>query len=200
MSADLRECLGSAKCCSKFLERLRTPPCRPTKRSPHGAALHAGHLLAKYGGKAPDFSIKNVNSHSLGVVGTDSKTKRQRNAILIPRNTPLPITAKRVFKTQKDAQRSILVQIVEGESSSPDDCSQLGKCSIRDLPTTLPAKTPIEVRFKYEENGRLTVVVKVEGTDKKLKHEITRENSMTQDQLDSWRKYISGLDPKQPTA
>ena len=62
-------------------------------------------------------------------------------------------------------------------------------------PADLPAQTPIEVRFKYEENGRLTVMVSVEGTKKQLKHEITRENSLTQDQLDSWRKYISGLDP-----
>ena len=104
-----------------------------------------------------------MNSHSLGVVATDAQTKRKRNAILIPRNTPLPVTAKRIFKTQKAEQRSILVQIVEGESTSPDDCSQIGKCSVRDLPQNLPAQTPIEVRFNYEENGRLTVMVMVQG-------------------------------------
>jgi molecular chaperone DnaK len=159
----------------------------------HGAALHAGILLAREAGQAPRFRIKNVNSHSLGVVATDVQTNRKRNAILIPRNTPLPITAKRIFKTQKANQRSILVQIVEGESNSPDDCSQLGRCSVRDLPKNLPAQTPIEVRFHYEENGRLTVSVMVQGTDKSLHHELTRENSLTQDQLDSWRQYISGV-------
>ena len=89
--------------------------------------------------------------------------------------------------------RSILVQIVEGESSSPDDCVQLGRCSVRDIPKGLPAQTPIEVRFKYEENGRLTVSVLVEGSDSALHHELTRENSLTQDQLDSWRQYVSGV-------
>jgi hypothetical protein len=59
----------------------------------------------------------------------------------------------------------------------------------------LPAQTPIEVRFRYEENGRLTVNVRVEGTAKELQHEIARENSLTQEQLDSWRKHITGLDP-----
>jgi molecular chaperone DnaK len=167
----------------------------PDEAVAHGAALRAGLLLTRFGGKSPNFTIKNVNSHSLGVVATDTKTKRRRNAILIPRNTPLPVTAKRVFKTQKAGQRSILVQIVEGESASPDDCSQIGKCSVRDLPPNLPAQTPIEVRFRYEENGRLTVVVRVANTDKALKHEISRENSLTREQLDSWRKYISGLDP-----
>jgi molecular chaperone DnaK len=87
------------------------------------------------------------------------------------------------------------VQIVEGESASPDDCSQIGKCTVRDLPPNLPVQSPIEVRFRYEENGRLTVVVRVANTDKLLQHEISRENSLTREQLDSWRKYISGLDP-----
>lgn len=181
----------------------KEPDCSvsPDEAVAHGAALHAGILLAHHEGKSPSFQIKNVNSHSLGVVAVDALTKRSRNAILIPRNTPLPVVARRVFKTQKAAQKSILVQIVEGESLSPDDCSPLGKCSVRNLPENLPAKTPIEVRFRYEENGRLTVVVKIEGTDKTLKHEIMRENSLTQEQLDSWRKYISGLDPAgQPAA
>jgi hypothetical protein len=41
----------------------------------------------------------------------------------------------------------------------------------------------------------LTVQVQVQGTGKQLQHEIMRENSLTQDQLDSWRKHISGLSP-----
>jgi molecular chaperone DnaK len=171
----------------------------PDEAVAHGAALRAGLLLSRFGGKSPNFAIKNVNSHSLGVVATDTKTKRRRNAILVPRNTPLPVSAKRVFKTQKAGQRSILVQIVEGESASPDDCSQIGKCSVRDLPPNLPAQSPIEVRFRYEENGRLTVVVKVANSDNVLKHEISRENSLNREQLDSWRKYISGLEPAEDT-
>ncbi len=165
----------------------------PDEAVAHGAALHAGLLLSKFNGESPNFQIKNVNSHSLGVVAVDSQTRRQRNAILVPRNTPLPVTAKRVFKTHKANQKSILVQIVEGESANPTDCSQVGKCTVRDLPLQLPAQTPIEVLFQYQENGRLTVMVTVSGTDTELKHEITRENSLNQDQLHSWRQYIARL-------
>jgi len=159
----------------------------------HGAALHAGQILARRAGGEAPFRIRNVNSHSLGVVGTDPQTKRKRNAILIPRNTTLPVAAKRVFKTQKAGQKSILVQIVEGESPSPDDCCQLGKCVVRDLPPSLPVDTPIEIRFKYKEDGRLKVHVSVGDTGKVLKHEMTRENTLTQEQLDSWRQYITGV-------
>ena len=53
----------------------------------HGAALHASLILAQQQGRPPVFKIRNVNSHSLGVVGVDPLTKRRRNGILIPRNT-----------------------------------------------------------------------------------------------------------------
>ena len=102
------------------------------------------------------------------------------------------MVARRPFKTSRDGQRSILVQIVEGESASPEDCSQLGKCVVRDLPKELPAGTPIEVNFRYAENGRLTIVVKVANTGRELQHEITRENSLTPEQLDTWRDYVLG--------
>ena len=164
----------------------------------HGAALHAAILLAKGRGEKPLLEVRNVNSHSLGVVATDARTDRKRNAILIPRNTPLPVTAKRVFRTQKESQQSILVQIVEGESASPEDCSQIGKCVVRDLPPGLPAQTPIDVRFSYQENGRLTVNVSVAGTGRDLKHEIARDNSLTPEQLDAWRLYITGQPPSEP--
>jgi molecular chaperone DnaK len=163
----------------------------PDEAVAHGAALHAGILIDQFAGKAPRFTVRNVNSHSLGVVGVDPKTKQLRTAILIPRNTAIPAQAKRTFKTQKKAQQSVLIQIVEGESSSPEDCTAIGKCSIRDLPTDLPAQTPVDVFFRYQENGRLTVQVKINGTDQQLKHEIVRENSLTQEELDYWRDHLA---------
>jgi molecular chaperone DnaK len=167
----------------------------PDEAVAHGAALHAGILLDKSLGKSPSFKIRNVNSHSLGVVGTDPITKRERNAVLIPRNTPLPVVARRLFRTQKQGQNSVLLQIVEGESSSPADCTQIGRCAIRNLPPNLPEQAPIEVKFQYKENGRLIVVVTLPGTGTALKHELTRENSLSLDQLNAWRKHISGLEP-----
>ena len=132
----------------------------PDEAVAHGAALRAGLLLSD-GKSSPPFSIQNVNSHSLGIVATEPKTNRERTAVLIPRNTPLPAKAKRVFKTQKEGQKSIKVEVVEGESKNPEDCTPIGKCGVRDLPDNLPAKTPIEVQFQYDEAGRLEVRVKV---------------------------------------
>lgn len=157
-----------------------------------GAALHAGRLLDLKQGVTPHFSIRNVNSHSLGVVGTDPVSNQNRNAIIIPRNTPLPVHCKRIFKTQKANQSSVLVQIVEGENAQAEECIPIGRCTIRDLPAGLPAQTPIEIRFQYEENGRLTVLAKVAGTDRWTKRELTRENHLGESQLQAWRTFVTG--------
>jgi molecular chaperone DnaK len=161
----------------------------------HGAALHASLILARQAGKPAAFKIKNVNSHSLGVVGIESQTKRRRNGILIPRNTPLPVTAKRTFKTTKAGQQSIRVEIVEGESASAEDCTPIGHCSVRHLPPNLPAQHPVEVLFHYRPNGRLKVHVTLPNTDRQVATEIVRENGLSKEHMDGWREYICNKTP-----
>ena len=161
----------------------------------HGAALHAGLILAKREGRPAAFSIRNVNSHSLGVVGVDPQTRRRRNGIVIPRNTPLPVSAVRKFKTAKVGQRSILVQIVEGESPSADDCMPVGRCSVADLPRGLPAKSPVDVTFSYQADGRLKVRVQVPQRERQFETEIVRENGLSKEHMDAWRQHISGQKP-----
>jgi molecular chaperone DnaK len=161
----------------------------------HGAALHASLILAEQAGEPAIFKIGNVNSHSLGVVGTDPATQRRRNGILIPRNTRLPATSKRTFKTRKAGQKSIRVEIVEGESPSAEDCTPIGHCSVRHLPPDLPAGSPVDVLFYYRPNGRLMVRVTVPNTDRRIAAEIIRENSLSKDHLDAWRHRICGKPP-----
>ena len=147
--ADRPACRWSATCSASFPARQPDDSVAADEAVAHGAALQASLILARQAGLPAAFKIKNVNSHSLGVVGIESLTKRRRNGILIPRNTPLPVTAKRTFKTTKAGQRSIRVEIVEGESPSAEDCTPVGHCSVRHLPPDLPAQYPVEVLFHY---------------------------------------------------
>ncbi len=163
----------------------------PDEAVAHGAAIHAGMLLARAAGRPARLSIHNINSHSLGVVGTDSATRQERVAVLIPRNTRLPVSTNRIFKTKSSNQRSILVRVVEGESASAADCVPLGDCVVQDLPPQLPAHTPVEVCFSYEPNGRLDVEVHVHGTERREKLALTRENSLSPEQRDAWRLFVS---------
>jgi molecular chaperone DnaK len=161
----------------------------------HGAAIHAAHLLGRHTGELGRFTIHNVNSHSLGVVGLDPATRRRRNGIVIPRNTPIPVTARRVFLTQKDNQKSILVEVVEGENASADECTPIGNCTVAPLPKGLPAQSPVEIRFHYKPDGRLRVRVHVPNMSDATDAVFTRASGLSQEHLAGWRRFICSLEP-----
>jgi molecular chaperone DnaK len=158
----------------------------------HGAALYADLLIQKHGlgGGHTEFSITNVNSHSLGVVGVEPATGRKVNAVLVPKNTPLPKSAARRFKTAKPNQPNVRIVVVEGESEMPEACTEVGVAIIHDLPPNLPAGWPVEVRFEYAENGRLTVKGKLSGHETVVTTEFIRDNSLSDDDLMLWAENL----------
>ena len=170
----LRELSGKEPDCSQS----------PDEAVAHGAALYAGELLARESG-SPQSSCEliNVNSHSLGVVGIEVSTGHRKNVILIPKNTPLPARASRVFKTARANQRSVRVRVVEGESDRPEDCIALGECVVRELPPGLPPKSDIEVEYAYAANGRISVVARVPSVRYSAQVEIQRSQPFSSDDL-----------------
>lgn len=165
----------------------------PDEAVAHGAALYADMLLQKLGmgvGKT-EFSVTNVNSHSLGIVGIEPGTGRRVNAVMIPKNSTLPRTAGRRFKTAKINQPNVRVTVLEGESEMPEACTEVGTCVVRNLPPNLPAGWPIDVKFYYHENGQLEVSAKLSGHDAaEVTTEFIRDNSLTDDDLMLWAENL----------
>ncbi|HWB14258.1 MAG TPA: Hsp70 family protein [Pirellulales bacterium] len=165
----------------------------PDEAVARGAAIYAGYLLATQPGSAkpPMFTVTNVNSHSLGIEGIDPATMRKRNVIIIPRNSPLPARVKERFVTKTENQRSVVVQVLEGESATPSECTAIGRTSLRDLPAGLPASWPVEITYEYETNGRLKVTAVVPGTKREIKLELEREGSLSEERLARWKQVVS---------
>jgi molecular chaperone DnaK len=164
----------------------------PDEAVARGAALYAAYLLAKQGGEGSSatFKVTNVNAHSLGVEGIDQQTLRKTNVVLIPRNTPLPATHTERFVTKSEGQRSIVVQILEGESSLPGECTAIGRTVVRDLPDGLPKGWPIEVSFKYGANGRLGVQAVVPGTHQDASLDLQRTTGLSGEKIDRGKQSV----------
>jgi len=157
----------------------------------HGAALYAAMLMGEESKEGaadrPKFNLINVNSHSLGVVGIDQKTGQKVNAVLIPKNTPLPCRKLKQFQTATPNQRSVKVAVVEGESQRPDYCIALGQCVVRDLPPGLPAGTPVEVEYAYAANGTVSVCARVPSVRQSAAVEIQHGSNRDLADLETWR-------------
>jgi len=164
----------------------------PDEAVARGAALYAAYLLAKdaEGGSQATYEVTNVNAHSLGVEGIEQETLRKTNVILIPRNTPLPARFTEKFITKSAGQRSIVVQVLEGESSLPGECTAIGRTVIRDLPAGLPRGWPIEVTFEYGSNGRLNVRAVVPGTQQDASLELERAVGLSREGIARWKNPV----------
>ncbi len=165
----------------------------PDEAVARGAALYAAYLLAKEGGTGQEtnLQITNVNSHSLGVEGIDPETLRKKNVVLIPRNTPLPAKMTERFTTKSDGQRSIVLQVLEGESTFPGECTAIGRTVIRDLPAGLVKGWPIDVTFEYGSNGRLNVHAVVPGTNHEATLDLERASGISREGIEHWKKPIA---------
>jgi len=154
----------------------------------HGAALYA-ELIARQRGLTEGrttFTLHDINSHSLGIVGFDKRTQQRLNSIIIPKNSTLPCAVTKRFVTAKRNQRSVAIQVLEGESEVPDACTQVGICTIRDLPSDLPGGWPILVRYEYDANGQLRVIAKLKGHEASVHADFVRNSSLSDDDLLLW--------------
>jgi molecular chaperone DnaK len=158
----------------------------------HGAALFANLLAPRpiLSNGPSEFSVTNVNSHSLGITAKDPATGRKRNQILLPKNSPLPRTVTQAFKTYRQNQHSVEIEVLEGESERPQMCSRVGHCAIRDLPAELPAGWPIQVSYTYEANGRLHVTAQLQGYPRSVTTDFRYANRMPDEDLQLWTRCI----------
>jgi molecular chaperone DnaK len=166
----------------------------PDESISQGAAIYAGLLLGSDVAVLQDMSVKNVSSHHLGVLGVERSTGRKRRQLMISRNTVLPAESVHQFKTLEDDQVSVEVNVIEGGDDSGNDATKIGRCVVSGLPPGLPARTPVEVTFRYESNGRLAVAAWVPSVDQRAQLEIKREDGLPAAAIEDWAARIqSGL-------
>ena len=124
----------------------------------HGAAIYANATFGKSKEDGKDtLKVTDVNAHDLGVLGHDRETSRRCNHTMIQRNTALPASHVARFDTIRDNQRSVVVEIVEGGDRRGTHSNKLGRFVVDRLPTGLPMGTPVDVLFRYDRDGLITV-------------------------------------------
>jgi molecular chaperone DnaK len=128
-----------------------------------GAAFQAALLQIQEGTsdlvEIKDFplvEIKDVTSHSMGVISVD-QNDRKVNSIVLKRNTVIPCKFSEEFRTIQDNQREVLVQVTEGESPNAKEVTIKAEKPMKLKP--YPKNSPIRVDFEYDANQMITVKV-----------------------------------------
>ncbi len=143
----------------------------------HGAAIYANTLSAggeEQDGAESEWEITDVNAHNLGVLGIDKSTGRRCNHVMIARNTPLPAAHATRFETIRDNQPSVAVEVIEGGDARGQHATRIGRCVIHDLPRNLPSGTPVDVLFRYDTDGLISVKASLPTVDQQASLRIDR--------------------------
>lgn len=110
-------------------------------------------------------TIKNITSKSFGIVAYNEQNEViVFNTVL--KNTGVPVVKKQDFYTTVENQKSILIRIMESETSQvviPEEQAVEIKTAVLNLPPSLPAGLALEVTFAINEEGRLHITAMETG-------------------------------------
>lgn len=165
-----------------------------------GAAIHAAILEAQQVGaegrsgqvlveRLRSITTSNVNSHSLGIEVTDPEVPSQRwNHVMIPRNTPLPCQVVQRFVTTLENPRAVCIQLLEGEVAEIEACTRIGEFRVVDLPADLPAGSPVEIEYGYDQGGHIRVSARELVGDTEASLEIHWSDGVDVDALERFQE------------
>lgn len=137
--------------------------------------------------------VSDVTSQALGVVMLDDNG-RDYNQVVIPRNAPVPSEYSQEGCTVVDNQRTINVQVTQGDDPDLDFVVIIGSREIP-LPEGLPKGSALHIAYRYD--SEQTVHVEVHDvTNRRSLGEFALERvaNMSQEDLDAAITKIRGID------
>jgi molecular chaperone DnaK len=141
-----------------------------------GAALEAARLSQEVGLYKPaakrfleSSSVTDRTPHGLGLIALEGKT--MVNAIIIPKNTPLPCEMSREdITTNYDGQTSVEVHLVQGEDQDALSCVPVATYEFSGIPNRKAGQSVIRITYRYNENN----VVEVSALDVRSKQALEK--------------------------
>ena len=91
---------------------------------------------------------------------------------IIPRNTPIPVVVAQEFTTHKDNQRNLLIHILQGEREIVNQNRSLARFELTNMPLMPAGKPRIEIVFRIDRDGILTVSAREKTTGVKQNIEV----------------------------
>eukprot|EP00010_Vexillifera_abyssalis_P008998 CAMPEP_0201546154 /NCGR_PEP_ID=MMETSP0173_2-20130828/2530_1 /ASSEMBLY_ACC=CAM_ASM_000268 /TAXON_ID=218659 /ORGANISM="Vexillifera sp., Strain DIVA3 564/2" /LENGTH=531 /DNA_ID=CAMNT_0047954757 /DNA_START=57 /DNA_END=1652 /DNA_ORIENTATION=+ len=130
-------------------------PTQATEVALYGATAHA-HALLSRGDKQPASSTTLISAapHAIGV-----RTGDNHMDVVIPQHYPLPTSVLREFAVELDQPHAML-EIYEGEASTTDKNTLIGRMLLKDLPSAKTTKS-IRVTFRLVESAELQILATI---------------------------------------
>lgn len=140
-----------------------------------GAALQGAALA----GQVDEILLLDVTPLSLGVETGGGVFTR-----LIPRNTTIPTERSEVFTTSINNQSFVPIHVLQGEREMAADNRSLAQFELTNIPPALRGVPKIQVTFKINTDGLVSVEAKDLGTGRAQAIQVKPTSGLTQDSID----------------
>jgi molecular chaperone DnaK len=123
----------------------------------------------RYGLPAP-VKMVDVTNHSLGMIALNADRSAYVNAIILPKDSPIPGVETRPFQHQVRGNPADLeVYVTQGESDGPGDVAYLGKYLIKGVPPAQHGGVQVlDIEYSYDHSGTVAVAARVQADGKRL--------------------------------
>ena len=118
-------------------------------------ALGAAHYAGILAGESDDAALLDVTPHDLGIRVGDSQF-----AVVLPRNSMLPVRARRLFATTSENQKFVSIELYQGDSSDVSKNRKLGQVVLDDLPPGPAGSARVELVITVNVESILSVTAR----------------------------------------
>jgi molecular chaperone DnaK len=104
--------------------------------------------------------------------------------VLIPRNTTIPTEKSEVFTTSVDNQSFVPIHVLQGERQMSADNRSLTEFELTGIPPAPRGVPKIQVTFRIDANGVVSIDAKDLGTGKLQQVKVTSTSGLSQNEVD----------------
>jgi molecular chaperone DnaK len=163
------------KAVKEFFERDPHKGVNPDEVVAAGAAIQGAAL----GGAIDEVLLLDVTPLSIGVETGGGVFTR-----LIPRNTTVPTERSEIFTTSVDNQPFVPVHVLQGEREMAGDNRSLARFELTGIPPAPRGIPKIQVTFRIDANGILSVEARDLGTNRAQTVSVTPTSGLHPNEID----------------
>ncbi len=134
--------------------------------------------------------VRFVTAHGVGLKVRAGQ--RRVNTVLIPKNSPVPVSITKRFLTKATGGggTQIKIDVTQGDTADVALAEHLGTSKIDGLPAGEPDGQPVDVTMQFDNQGRLHIHALYLPTDQRMEMSLEIPGGLCEEEVEEHRRFL----------